>query len=290
MNAQTRLASHACAASAALAALSVLVVPASAHRIEKHFPVQGRPVISVRNDARGRIEVKSWRKPEVVVIANHADKAEVDTEQADHRIEIVTHVLDRSASPAELETNYQITVPEESELQVHTDSGLVIVERVYGELTFDTVAADLQLQDVGNYLVIRTVSGSLVCPRCIGRIDFRSINGHAQLLQPSMDNVRIETTSGNITFDGEFRQRGIYILKNYSGLIDVRFTDTDSFDLSATSYQGSVENQASLKPDTHPGRHAPSKFVKGLFGTFNQGHAKVELSSFSGTIRIRKRD
>src|SRR5574337_237747 len=176
MTAQFKCSKRLCATAATLGAVLLFpfAVPASAHRIEKHFTVPGRPVISVRNDARGRIEVKSWGKPEVVVVGNHAsDKVEVDTEQADNRIEVVTHVLNRSASPTELETNYQITVPEESELQVHTDSGVVIVERIYGELSFDTVAADLQLQDVGNYLVIKTVSGSLVCTRCIGRIDFR---------------------------------------------------------------------------------------------------------------------
>jgi hypothetical protein len=52
-----------------------------------------------------------------------------------------------------------------------------------------------------------------------------------------------------------------------------------------------VENRAEafLKPDTHGFRHA-SKYAKGLFGTVGNGLAKVELSSFSGTVRILKRD
>jgi hypothetical protein len=33
-----------------------------------------------------------------------------------------------------------------------------------------------------------------------------------------------------------------------------------------------------------------TKFTKGLFGTVGAGLAKVELSSYSGTIRILKRD
>src|SRR5712692_4958393 len=117
MNRMLQFAGRLCVTGSAVATamLLPLAAPASAHRIEKHFPVQGRPVISVRNDARGRIEVKSWRKPEVVVVGNHAtDKVEVDTEQAENRIEVITHVLNKNASPADLETNYQITVPEES--------------------------------------------------------------------------------------------------------------------------------------------------------------------------------
>jgi hypothetical protein len=42
-------------------------------------------------------------------------------------------------------------------------------------------------------------------------------------------------------------------------------------------------------PDTH-GKAKPPKFGNGLFGSVNQGNAEVELSSFSGTIKILKRD
>jgi hypothetical protein len=33
-----------------------------------------------------------------------------------------------------------------------------------------------------------------------------------------------------------------------------------------------------------------SSLAKSLFGTMNDGHAKVELSSFNGTIKISKRE
>src|SRR5712692_4538789 len=275
----------------ALGLAAVLSLPlagtASAHRIEKHFTVAGRPVVTVRN-ANGRIDVKSWKKAEVVVVGTHSsDKVEVDTEQAGNRIEVITHLLAENLQPADLLADYQITVPEESGLRVRTDSGTVIVERVFGDLSFDTVAADVQLQDVAGYLVIKTVGGSVVCSRCAGRLDLRSISGNVRLLQPQMDNVSVQTTSGNIYFDGEFLRRGIYILKNYSGLIEVRFSDTDSFDLRANTINCTIENQAKVKPDTHGQLHSPARFVKGLFGSLNEGQAKVELSSYSGTIRIR---
>src|SRR2546422_7222112 len=70
MTATSRFATPLCWTTLALAA-ALLAMPASAHRIEKRFPVTGRPVITVHN-ANGRIEVKSWKKPEVVVVGNHA--------------------------------------------------------------------------------------------------------------------------------------------------------------------------------------------------------------------------
>ncbi len=273
----------------AAATLLFVAAPASAHRLEKHFAVAERPVIMVRN-SQGRIEVRSWKKPEVVVIGNHSsNKVEVDTEQTGNRIEVNTHLLTENITPAEFQADYQITVPEESELHVRTDSGEITVERVFGDMTFDTVAADVRLQEVAGYMVVKTVNGSVLCARCAGRIDVRSISGNVRFVQPQIDNVRVETTSGNIYYDGDFHRGGIYSLKTGNGLLEVRFSDTDSFDLTAATVNGTIENQAKIKPHTHE-RRSPSRFGTSLVGTFNDGHARVELSSFSGTIRILKRD
>jgi DUF4097 and DUF4098 domain-containing protein YvlB len=266
-----------------------LAAPASAHRIEKRFPVELRPVVTVRN-FNGRINVKSWKKAEVLVIADHvSEKSEVDAEQVGNRIDIVTHLISENVGPKELEANYEITVPEETELQVKTDSGWVVIERVAGDMTIDTVTANVELKEVAGYLVIRTNEGSLVCFRCAGRIDFRSTSGNATFTQPLSANVRASTLSnGRITFDGNFLRGGIYKLQTYNGPIEVRFSESDSFDLSATS-QGQVDSQATLKPPSH-NRRANSRFSNSLFGTFNEGLARVELTSFNGTIRILRRD
>jgi DUF4097 and DUF4098 domain-containing protein YvlB len=182
-----------------------------------------------------------------------------------------------------------ITVPQDTALQVRSDSGSVTVDSVHGDMTFDTVGANLQLSDVEGYLVVKSVDGSLVCTRCVGSLDANSIGGSFQLLQPSMDSVRIETSSGNILFDGNFLRRGIYILKNSTGTIEVRFAPTDSFDVNAKSLYGKVINEAPVMPDTH-GKSKPPKYGNGLFGSVNEGNAKVDLSTFSGTIEILKRD
>jgi DUF4097 and DUF4098 domain-containing protein YvlB len=266
--------------------LAGLAMPAAAHRMEKRFSVETRPVVVIRN-FHGRINVKSWAKPEVVVVAEHkSDKAEVDAEQAGNRIDIITHLL-ANVSSQELEANYEITVPEETELQVKTDSGWVVVERVAGDMMIDSVTANVDLKEVAGYLVIKTVGGSLMCFRCAGRIDFNSISGNVKFDQPVSSNVRASTSTGSIFFDGNFLRGGQYVLKTYSGPIEVRFSDSDSFDLSAGT-RGVVDSQVKLKEPAHK-RGTPSRFSNSLFGTFNDGTARVELTSFNGTIRILRR-
>jgi len=61
-----------------------------------------------------------------------------------------------------------------------------------------------------------------------------------------------------------------------------------SFDLNAQTPWAlwTTAPSAFLKPDSHGIKRIASKFTKGFFGTVGQGLAKVELSSYSGTIRI----
>jgi len=213
-------------------------------------------------------------------------------EQAGDRIDVTANILDASAQPRELEASLQLTVPEETELQLKTETGLIYVEQVMGDMTLESVAGDVHLKEVSGYIIVRTTEGSLVCTQCAGKLDFKSISGGAQVLQPALTNVSLFTTSGNILFDGDFVRTGLYTMKSGKGLVEVHFSGNDSFDLKAQTAMGTVDNQAAayLKPDSHGVKRLASKFTKGLFGTVGQGLAKVKLSSYSGTIRILKRD
>jgi DUF4097 and DUF4098 domain-containing protein YvlB len=278
------------AMSAVIAGSILAAAPAHADRVEKHFTVQSKPKITVRN-SNGRIQVKAWTRNEVLVAwTNASGKSVVETEEAGNRVEVSTRMSDGGISADDSKTDFEITVPIESELNVRTDSGNVTVDSVHGDMTFDTVGANLQLSDVDGYMVVKTIDGSLLCTRCSGKLEANSISGNVQMIQPTLDSVRVQTSSGNIFFDGSFLSRGIYIMKNFSGTIEVHFASSDSFDVNATSLKGNVVNQASFKPDTHGSSHPASKWGQSLFGTMNEGHAKVELSSFSGTIKILKRD
>ncbi len=65
--------------------------------------------------------------------ADHATaNTEVESEQVDSRIEIGTRVLNAAARSADLQADYIVTVPEETELQIRTDSGVITVASVHG--------------------------------------------------------------------------------------------------------------------------------------------------------------
>jgi len=275
-----------CAATAALAGTT--------EQQERHFTVKDRPVVVLDNVVNGRIEVKSWKNPEVVVTTTSVPgKVAIEVEQVGDRIDINASSLVPSSQPHEVEANFQLLVPEQTELQLRTQTGLILVEQVNGDMKLQSVAGDVHLKEVSGYIIVRTTGGSLVCTLCSGKLEFTSISGGAQILQPSLTKLDLATTTGNILYDGDFVRTGIYTMNSGRGLVEVRFSGLDSFDLDAKTYRGTVDNQAEdfLKPDIHGTKHGLAfRSHHHVSGTVGQGLAKVELVSYSGTIRILKRN
>jgi DUF4097 and DUF4098 domain-containing protein YvlB len=270
--------------------LALTALPTSARHLEKHFKVDARPVVTIHNP-NGTVAVKAWTKSEVLVIADLASShIDVGAEQNGNRVDVATHQISDNVSPDDFRADYQINVPEDAELQIHNDAGGVNVANVLGDMTVETVAAGVELQDVAGYLTVKTVGGSFECLRCAGRIDVSSISGNFRLVDTRSKHIHAQTSTGNILFAGEFLPDGDYRLRNYSGVIELRYAPGDSFDLSATSLKGKVNNEAKLIPPNHSYRSAP-RSGNALFGTYNTaGHARIDLTSFDGTINIVKRD
>src|ERR1700741_1961107 len=271
-----------CAATVALAG--------STEQQERHFTVKERPVVTIDNIVNGRIEVKSWKNSEVVVTSSSVPgNVAIEVEQVGDRIDISASSLVSSNGPHEVEANFQLLVPEQTELQLRTQTGLILVEQVNGDMKLQSVAGDIHLKEVSGYIIVKTTGGSLVCTMCSGKLEFNSISGSAQILQPSLNNLNVMTTTGNILYDGDFLRTGLYTMNSGRGLVEARFSGNDSFDLNAQTFRGSVENKAAdyVKPDTHGKSHSKSEFsnnLRSVSGTVGQGSAKVDLSSYSGTI------
>ncbi|HXO44659.1 MAG TPA: DUF4097 family beta strand repeat-containing protein [Candidatus Cybelea sp.] len=266
----------------------LLCSAASADRLERHFKVEAHPVVTIHNP-NGTVTVRAWTKSDVMVVARRATtEVEVDAEQTGNRVDVQTRQVADTASPDDLRTDFEISVPEDAELQIHNDSGGVNVSNVLGDMNVETIAAGVDLEDTAGYLTVKTVGGAFQCLRCAGRLEVTSISGNFKLIDLRSYYVRAQTSEGNILFNGSFLPNATYVLKNYSGAIEVRFSPGDSFDLSATSLKGKVHNEANLTPSSH--HHFVPRFGNALFGTFNSGRARVELNSFDGTINILKRD
>src|SRR5258708_32415140 len=137
--------------------LAGLPSQAAGQHLEKHFAVKGRPVVVIHNVANGRIEVKSSKYAQVDISTSQiSNKIGFEMEQVGDRIDVTASILDLAAQPLELEADLQLTVPEETELQLKTETGLIYVEQVMGDMTLESVKGDVHLKEVAGYIIIRT--------------------------------------------------------------------------------------------------------------------------------------
>ena len=215
--------------------------------------MDARPVITLHNP-NGTVVVKAWTKSEVMVIATRAtDQVEVDAKQTGNRVDIMTHpVSDAAARPDDFARRLR-----------NPRSG--------GRRTSDSrrFRRRQRQQRAGRHerRNRRRGSGPRRRRRLPDREDHRRVVPMPALRRPqwrflpsaaisglwifAVTTFARKLPRGNILFSGEFLPNGMYRMKNYSGVIEVRFSPGDSFDLSATSLKGKVNNEAKLSPPNH---------------------------------------
>lgn len=260
-------------------------------RVEKTLETIPNPRISLIN-LTGQVVVKGWDKPQVHFLSTTASpRVEIDEEALPagggpaEKIHLNTHVLDSLAAARDQAADYWMDVPIGSTLEIRNRQGSVQVENIQGETSVESVGATVLVKDVAGHLAVHSVGGDVKLIRSSGHVEASSITGNLQFVSPTGLELRANTSSGTITYQGDFVPGGEYVLSNYSGNIEIFCPASSSFELEAKTVRGKLENSL---PITRK-RHAPSPLAPGysLLGTHNTGNATVQLTSYSGTIRIR---
>jgi hypothetical protein len=268
----------------------VVLGAAGANRLEKTFETSRNPRISIAN-MTGQISVRGWDRPQVHAVCSvPSPHLEVDTEVLPHtgqadKIHFTTHVLDPLVTGSDMAADYTLDVPVGASVEIRNPQGSVRVERLQADTSVESVSGSIVVTDVSGHLAVRSVGGNIEVIRPSGRVEAYSINGDLHFVSPITTKLRASTTSGRILYEGDFMDGGDYMLSAYSGDMDVLCPPSASFELRAKTVRGKLENALSLTPR----RRSPFPLSSGnsLFGTHNSGRATVELTSFSGAIRIR---
>lgn len=270
-----------------LLALAALPLVAAAEEVVRTFPASGSTVFEIRN-LSGRVEIRSWNQRQVKVVALRQTRAvETHFEETANQIHVHTHLLQSAAAASERVVDYQIWAPANINIKVSQDAGTVRIENFADDVNVETVAATVEIRNVTGYTSIQTLNGSVEVWRAAGRLEANSISGNLRFLDMDTRNLYARTTSGDIYYEGDFRPAGSYEFHNHQGAIELRVPSTASFELNANSVKGEVSSEFPLTPRSH-GRVPRASVARSLLGTVHTGEAMVRVSSFSGTIRLRK--
>jgi DUF4097 and DUF4098 domain-containing protein YvlB len=276
--------------SATLAVALTTAAFAGETRKELRFNVEPRAGVSV-NNPYGSISVKPSSGNVVLINAVlSSDKVEVDNNLIGNRVDVHSHLLP-GADAQSGRVDYEILVPADTSVILHSSTGSLHAEKLQGDVTLEGAAATVDVRDITSaHIHVRTLNGSVTLTNVHdGHVEVDSLSGTVTLNAVNGPLVQVISTSGGINYIGDFGDRGDYRLTSHSGDIEAVVPDSTSADVNARSVRGDVRDDIPLQPREH------TSFVlkegSAFWGTMGRAavSSTVVLRSFSGKIHLSKR-
>jgi DUF4097 and DUF4098 domain-containing protein YvlB len=257
---------------------------------ELRFTVGAHAGVSVVNPY-GSISVKPSANNTVVVSATlHSDKVEIDNNQNGNRVDIQSHLL-AGADADSGRVDYEITVPPDASITLHSSTGTLHAEKLHGDVNLEGPGAAVDVRDISDaHVHVKTMNGAVNLDNIKnGHVEVDSLSGEVTLTGVNGSLVQVVSTSGRINYIGDFGNSGEYRLTSHSGDIEATIPQWTSADVSARSVRGEVHDDIPLQPKTHTS--FPLDKGRAFAGTMGRVavSSTVVLRTFSGKIHLRKR-
>jgi DUF4097 and DUF4098 domain-containing protein YvlB len=180
-------------------------------------------------------------------------------------------------------------VPNGANITAQVANGSIRAERIGGDVNLRSDTASLEARDISNaHVHAHSVSGPITLANISsGHVEVGTGSGKVTLNNVTGPSVTVNTTSSPIAYDGDFGDGGAYQLSSHSGPIDVFLPSSASVEVKAESVNGTVQNDFPLQKKMHS--DFKPQAGKSFQGYANSGSSSVQLHSFSGTIRVKKR-
>ncbi len=285
--------------------------------VDEHRPLVATGRVYVNNIA-GTVVVNSWDKNEVYLRGQLGDEADsIDIGGGSDNLSIVVKMPKKSHNSGE--SDLTLTVPSGARVELETVSADVSAQDLRGPVKVNTVSGtallqlsspDVSVQSVSGDITLRgpsrmtfakSVSGDMHLAGMQGKLVVETVSGNLQLdggrfsdvhLKSVSGDMRLDVTlaqtaqiigdtlSGDITLDVPSDVSGTALLKSFSGDTSCDATLTTA-SASASASASAASGGISAGP---PGRNGKRQYVWG-----DGSGARVELSSFSGDIRVLRK-
>ena len=265
---------------------SLGVTAAFAAEIKKDIPTGAKPSLLLRNK-NGGLTVKTWNRNEIQVIGRPStDLIEVMIVPSGQKVSVQTFAKGDRTLPPDARVDFEIMVPQEATVRVDSERGQVSIENVQGDIAIEGVSNSVVLANSSGHLTVRTVDGPILLRSCNGHVEAHSISGNLSFFGVNASEFIATTNSGKINYEGDFGSGGRYVLTSTASLIDVFTTEKASFEFIARSMQGAIESNIAFRPSPMGQpfrRRTAGQFLQGMVQT---GDSTVQITSYSGTIRL----
>ena len=288
---------RASAVRSAVTAVTVLVLGAGtlrAQRLDTTLTLHGQPRLSV-NNLSGTIVIRAWSRAQMRIEAEY-DRAEVQISESGGRVTARTQT-----HRGDNDVDYTISVPRGTGVEVNavssdirvsdtcgdvnltTTSGDVEVNCIDGDAQIQSVSGDIQVSNVkSRHLDVQSTSGDVQVEGVKGGVGATSVSGDVSLSGIDGDEVSAETVSGDIEYDGRIADSGRYRFSAHSGDVTLHVPNPLNATVSIETFSGDFESDFNVTIQNG------GRLGKNWEGRIGSGSARLNLSSFSGTIALRR--
>lgn len=264
----------------------------AADQAKKEFKYTAGPKASVFIlNQYGPITVRPSTTNQVTVVATpYSDKVQVDGSQNGNRIQLRSQLLS-GATAATGRVDYEVEVPSDASITLHSVDGPVHAEQLEGDVTVEGDTASIDLRDLaGGHVHVNTLNGPVTLTNINnGHVEITSVGGDINLNSVTGPFVEVTSAKGRINYSGDFGYTGNYKLISHTGDIEATVPAYASFDVNARSVRGDVVNDFPMNSARQA--ESPSAFQRGrsFVGSAGKAASSVIIRTFSGKIRLKKR-
>ena len=164
----------------------------------------------------------------------------------------------------------------DAELEVRVPRGVAVeIESVGADVTIDGPTSSVRVESVHGEVRVAAGPAEVHATNVSGPIVVQGAS--------SLRELHLETVSGSIEFAGPLNRGGEYELESVSGSVTLDVAGSVSAAFEISTFGGKIDSAIGPKPRRESSR------VPGTSLSFTEGSgdADVQISSFSGTIRLR---
>jgi DUF4097 and DUF4098 domain-containing protein YvlB len=239
-----------------------LAIPCSAADWQKTFTVSGKPAVRVEtNDASVHVNGSDSHEVQIRVTAagyRIGDQVRISERQSGDRIEVEAHVQHRVIIGFARSVEIEVSVPRESDLDIHSGDGRIEVLDVKGNVHLVTNDGRIRVYRADGVLNASTGDGSIEADGRFDALDVQTRDGH----------VRVSAQSGSkISGSG-------WSLRTHDGRVEVFVPEKLAADLDAETHDGHVTVDLPVE----------------VAGEFGGSRVRGKLNGGGPTLRIRTGD
>lgn len=197
------------------------------------------------------------------------------TLEVPHSINLFAGMVSGSIFVAELDGN---------KVKLNSVSGDIESQATPNYLVAETVSGDIELQSAGRKeSKLEAVSGDIYVSGSMGELEASVVSGQITVRNATLHRADLQSVSGDIELDTDLEQDSNVDIEAHSGDITLMLGGKLQLELDVETFSGSIRSDWG---DVKRNRRGPGSKLEYRDGN---GSTRLDISSFSGDVSIRKR-